>query len=70
MELTKFMVHRFIVKPKIFNVLFRRISSLDVDRLWDVVGKQRGVPEVLGLFLVLTPLSPTCYNFSIAVWKG
>lgn len=30
----------------------------DVDRLRDVVGKKRVVPEVGGLFLALTPLAP------------
>lgn len=37
----------------------------DVDRLRDVVGKERGVPEIGGIFLVLAPRAPGGYNVGV-----
>ena len=48
------------------NHLPHFVRSLDVDRLWDLIGQQGGVPEVFGLLLVFTSLAPACHDVSIA----
>lgn len=48
------------------NHLPHFVRSLDVDRLWYLIGQQGGVPEVLGLLLVFTSLAPACHDLSIA----
>lgn len=42
------------------------MAFLDVGRLGDVVGQERGVAEVRGVLLLLAPLAPLAHEVGVA----
>lgn len=54
-----------MVEKAILVFLLHKAASLDVGRLGDVVGQERGVAEVRGVLLLLAPLAPLAHKVGV-----
>lgn len=53
------------VEKAILACLLHKAAPLDVGRLGDVVGQERGVAEVRGVLLLFAPLAPLAHEVGV-----